>query len=170
MHQGLDFAVPKGPRFSPPNAGTVLLASPLYFEGNCVVLDHGQGLLTLYLHLSEIKVKPGERVQGGQEIGLSGGTGRATRTHICTWRCAGKGFTLIPQPCSALRATLKSKTQASPRTGWTLWRVTLCHPEIFRRPRVGITIGGASKFASSGFELAGADSLRAPRAIRAASV
>ena len=82
MHQGLDFAVPKGTPVSATNAGTVLLASPLYFEGNCVVLDHGQGLLTLYLHLSEIKVKPGERVQGGQEIGLSGGTGRATGPHL----------------------------------------------------------------------------------------
>ena len=82
MHQGLDYAVPKGTPVSAVNAGTVLLASPLYFEGNCVVLDHGQGLLTLYLHLSEIKVKPGERVERGQEIGLSGGTGRATGPHL----------------------------------------------------------------------------------------
>ena len=82
MHQGLDFAVPKGTPVFAANAATVLLASPLYFEGNCVVLDHGQGLLSLYLHLSEIKVKPGERVEGGQEIGLSGGTGRATGPHL----------------------------------------------------------------------------------------
>jgi murein DD-endopeptidase MepM/ murein hydrolase activator NlpD len=82
MHQGLDYAVPKGTPISAANAGTVLLASPLYFEGNCVVLDHGQGLLTLYLHMSEIKVKAGDRVKGGQEIGLSGGTGRATGPHL----------------------------------------------------------------------------------------
>ena len=82
MHQGLDYAVPQGTPVSAANAGTVLLASPLYFEGNCVVLDHGQGLLTLYLHLSEIKVKAGERVESGQEIGLSGGTGRATGPHL----------------------------------------------------------------------------------------
>ncbi len=82
MHQGLDYAVPQGTPVSAVNAGTVLLASPLYFEGNCVVLDHGQGLLSLYLHLSEIKVKPGERVERGQEIGLSGGTGRATGPHL----------------------------------------------------------------------------------------
>jgi murein DD-endopeptidase MepM/ murein hydrolase activator NlpD len=82
MHQGLDYAVPQGTPVSAANAGTVLLASPLYFEGNCVVLDHGQGLLTLYLHLSEIKVKSGEQVQSGQEIGLSGGTGRATGPHL----------------------------------------------------------------------------------------
>jgi murein DD-endopeptidase MepM/ murein hydrolase activator NlpD len=82
MHQGLDYAVPQGTPVSAANTGTVLLASPLYFEGNCVVLDHGQGLLTLYLHLSDIKVKPGERVKSGQEIGLSGGSGRATGPHL----------------------------------------------------------------------------------------
>jgi murein DD-endopeptidase MepM/ murein hydrolase activator NlpD len=82
MHQGLDYAVPPGTPVSAANTGTVLLASPLYFEGNCVVLDHGQGLLTLYLHLSDIKVKPGDRVKSGQEIGLSGGSGRATGPHL----------------------------------------------------------------------------------------
>ena len=82
MHQGLDYAVPAGTPISALNAGTVLLARPLFFEGNCVVLDHGQGLLTLYLHLSEIKVKEGEHVARGGEIGLSGGTGRATGPHL----------------------------------------------------------------------------------------
>jgi len=64
------------------NDGTVLLARPLYYEGNFVVLDHGQGLLTLYLHLSEFKVKEGDVVKRGQVIGLSGGTGRATGPHL----------------------------------------------------------------------------------------
>jgi murein DD-endopeptidase MepM/ murein hydrolase activator NlpD len=82
MHQGLDYAVPQGTPVSAVNAGTVVLASPLYFEGNCVVLDHGQGLMTLYLHLSEIKVKPGERIERGQQIALSGGSGRATGPHL----------------------------------------------------------------------------------------
>jgi murein DD-endopeptidase MepM/ murein hydrolase activator NlpD len=82
VHQGLDYAVPRGTPVSTLNSGTVLLAQPLFFEGNCVVVDHGQGLLSLYLHLSEIKVKQGERVERGQEIGLSGGTGRATGPHL----------------------------------------------------------------------------------------
>lgn len=81
-HQGLDFAAPQGTPVSALNAGTVLLARPMYFEGNCVVLDHGQGLLTLYLHLSEIKVKEGDRVVAGQELGLSGASGRATGPHL----------------------------------------------------------------------------------------
>jgi len=81
-HQGLDFRVPTGTPVAAMNSGTVLLARFLYFEGNCVVLDHGQGFLTLYFHLSELKVKEGDVVKRGQEIGLSGGTGRATGPHL----------------------------------------------------------------------------------------
>jgi murein DD-endopeptidase MepM/ murein hydrolase activator NlpD len=81
-HFGLDFRVPTGTPVAAMNQGTVLLARFLYFEGNCVVIDHGQGLLTLYFHLSEFKVKEGDPVTRGQEIGLSGGTGRATGPHL----------------------------------------------------------------------------------------
>jgi len=81
-HYGLDFRVPTGTPVAAMNSGTVLLARFLYFEGNCVVIDHGQGLLTLYFHLSEIKVKEADSVLRGQEIGLSGGTGRATGPHL----------------------------------------------------------------------------------------
>jgi murein DD-endopeptidase MepM/ murein hydrolase activator NlpD len=82
VHQGLDYAVPEGTPVAALNGGTVLLAQPLFFEGNCVVLDHGQGLLTLYMHLSKIEVKEGERITSGEKIGLSGGTGRATGPHL----------------------------------------------------------------------------------------
>ena len=81
-HQGLDFRVPTGTPVAAMNSGTILLARFLYFEGNCVVVDHGQGLLTLYFHLSELKVKEGDTVKRGQIIGLSGGTGRATGPHL----------------------------------------------------------------------------------------
>jgi len=81
-HFGLDYRVQTGTPVHAMNGGTVLLARFLYFEGNCVVIDHGQGLLTLYFHLSEFKVKEGETVKRGQEIGLSGGTGRATGPHL----------------------------------------------------------------------------------------
>jgi murein DD-endopeptidase MepM/ murein hydrolase activator NlpD len=81
-HWGLDFRVPTGTPVAAMNSGSVLLARFLYFEGNCVVIDHGQGLLTLYFHLSEFKVKEGDQVKRGQVVGLSGGTGRATGPHL----------------------------------------------------------------------------------------
>jgi murein DD-endopeptidase MepM/ murein hydrolase activator NlpD len=81
-HQGLDFRVSSGTSVAAVNRGQVILARPLFFEGNCVVIDHGQGLLTLYLHLSKFMVKEGDDVNKGQPIGLSGGTGRATGPHL----------------------------------------------------------------------------------------
>jgi murein DD-endopeptidase MepM/ murein hydrolase activator NlpD len=81
-HEGLDFRVPSGTPVTAVNSGRVLLARPLFFEGNFVVIDHGQGLLSLYLHLSKFSVKEGDEVQKGQEIGVSGGTGRATGPHL----------------------------------------------------------------------------------------
>jgi murein DD-endopeptidase MepM/ murein hydrolase activator NlpD len=81
-HQGLDFRVPSGTQVAAVNSGRVILARPMFFEGNWVVIDHGQGLLTLYLHLSEFSVKEGDEVGKGQPIGLSGGTGRATGPHL----------------------------------------------------------------------------------------
>ena len=81
-HQGLDFRVPPGTPVAAVNRGRILLARALFFEGNCLVIDHGQGLLTLYLHLSEFLVKEGDTVEKGQPIALSGGTGRATGPHL----------------------------------------------------------------------------------------
>ena len=81
-HLGTDFGVPTGTPVHAVNHGTVLLARPLFFEGNCVIIDHGQGLMSLYLHLSEFRVKEGDEVVPGQLIGLSGGTGRATGPHL----------------------------------------------------------------------------------------
>ena len=81
-HQGLDFAAATGSPVKAINGGRVILARPMYFEGNCVVIDHGQGLLSLYLHLSEFKVKEGDEIGSGQLIALSGETGRATGPHL----------------------------------------------------------------------------------------
>jgi len=81
-HQGLDFRVPPGTPVAAVNRGRIVLARPLFFEGNCVVIDHGQGLLTLYLHLSKFLVREGDTVEKGQPIALSGGTGRATGPHL----------------------------------------------------------------------------------------
>jgi murein DD-endopeptidase MepM/ murein hydrolase activator NlpD len=81
-HQGLDYAAPAGTEVRAVNRGTVILAKPLFFEGSCVVIDHGQGLLSLYLHLSQIKVTEGQQVESGQVLGLSGASGRASGAHL----------------------------------------------------------------------------------------
>lgn len=82
VHRGLDYHAKTGTPVMAVNAGRVVLARPLYFEGNCVVIDHGQGLMTLYMHLSRFTVKEGMQVKRGQVIALSGGTGRATGPHL----------------------------------------------------------------------------------------
>jgi murein DD-endopeptidase MepM/ murein hydrolase activator NlpD len=81
-HQGLDFRVPAGTSVAAVNRGKVILARALFFEGNWIVIDHGQGLLSLYLHLSKLSVKEGDTVEKHQQIGISGGTGRATGPHL----------------------------------------------------------------------------------------
>jgi len=81
-HLGLDYAAGQGTPVHAINRGVVLLARPLYFEGGFVVINHGQGLMSLYLHLSEFKVKEGDEVQAQQLIALSGGSGRATGPHL----------------------------------------------------------------------------------------
>lgn len=81
-HLGLDYAAPAGTPVRAINAGTVLLAQKLYFEGGFIVIDHGQGLMSLYLHLSDFKVKEGDAVTTGEVIAESGASGRATGAHL----------------------------------------------------------------------------------------
>ncbi|HZS06348.1 MAG TPA: M23 family metallopeptidase [Blastocatellia bacterium] len=82
IHQGLDFRAATGTPVKAVNSGRVILAREFYFEGGLLVIDHGQGLLTLYLHLSAFRVKEGDTVGRGQLVALSGGTGRATGPHL----------------------------------------------------------------------------------------
>ncbi len=82
VHQGLDYRAATGTPVRAINSGKVIIARELYFEGNCVVIDHGQGLLSLYFHLSQFKIKEGDTVTKGQQIALSGGTGRVTGPHL----------------------------------------------------------------------------------------
>jgi murein DD-endopeptidase MepM/ murein hydrolase activator NlpD len=81
-HQGTDYHAPVGTTVRAANGGKVLLARNLYFEGNCVMIDHGQGLVTIYMHLSKIKVKEGQTVMKGQLVGMSGNSGRSTGPHL----------------------------------------------------------------------------------------
>jgi murein DD-endopeptidase MepM/ murein hydrolase activator NlpD len=82
VHKGMDFRAATGTPVRASNSGLVVLARPLYYEGNCVVIDHGLGLFTVSMHLSRIDVKEGQHVTLGERIGLSGATGRVTGPHL----------------------------------------------------------------------------------------
>lgn len=82
VHRGTDFRAPLGTPIHASNAGEVVLARDLYYEGNCIVIDHGLGFMTMYMHLSRFDVKEGDKVEKGQAIALSGGTGRVTGPHL----------------------------------------------------------------------------------------
>ncbi|HEY4900874.1 MAG TPA: M23 family metallopeptidase [Terriglobales bacterium] len=82
VHRGDDFRAPTGTPVHASNAGEVVLARELFYEGNCVVIDHGLGFMTMYMHLSKVDVQEGDKVEKGQTIALSGGTGRVTGPHL----------------------------------------------------------------------------------------
>ena len=81
-HGGLDISAPTGTPVNASNAGEVVLASELYFSGKTVIIDHGLGLFTLYLHLSRLRVKRGDVVGKGDIVGEVGATGRVTGPHL----------------------------------------------------------------------------------------
>ena len=91
----MDFRAHAGTPVRAGNSGVVVLARPLYFEGNCVAIDHGMGLYTISMHLSRIDVHEGERVAKGQLVGLSGATGRVTGPHL-HWAVRWRGAYLDP--------------------------------------------------------------------------
>jgi murein DD-endopeptidase MepM/ murein hydrolase activator NlpD len=82
IHKGMDFRAPSGTVVRASNSGVVVLARHLYFEGNCVIIDHGLGLYTLSMHFSRIDVHEGQHVEAGDRLGLSGATGRVTGPHL----------------------------------------------------------------------------------------
>ncbi len=81
-HAGVDFPAMKGTPVLAAQRGRIVLAEALYYSGNTIVIDHGYGIYTLYAHLSEIDVKPGETVGSTAEIGKVGATGRVTGPHL----------------------------------------------------------------------------------------
>ncbi len=81
-HTGTDFDSDTGTPVAAPNHGIVVLAGELYYSGNTVILDHGQGLYSFFAHLSEIDVKEGSRVEREKVLGKVGATGRVTGPHL----------------------------------------------------------------------------------------
>lgn len=82
-HYGVDYAAPKGTPVKAPAPGTVTLVhNDMYFTGGTVILDHGHGISSVFIHLSRIDVVPGQRVAQGDVMGAVGATGRATGPHL----------------------------------------------------------------------------------------
>ena len=96
-HSGLDVAAPKGQPVLAPAGGIISFANPdLYLTGGTVLVDHGHGLSSSFLHLSKLDVRVGQRVEKGQSIGLVGATGRATGPHM-HWGMNWFGVRVDPQ-------------------------------------------------------------------------
>ena len=96
-HFGVDLAAPKGTPILAPADGIVSLASDeMYFEGSLIMIDHGQGLISYYLHNEDVLVEEGQRVVQGEQIATVGSRGRSTGPHLC-WRLKWRGRNLDPE-------------------------------------------------------------------------
>ena len=81
-HAGLDFAVPAGTPIKTPAAGKVILIGNYFFNGNTVFVDHGQGFISMFCHMSKVDTKVGQQLARGDVVGKVGSTGRATGPHM----------------------------------------------------------------------------------------
>jgi murein DD-endopeptidase MepM/ murein hydrolase activator NlpD len=100
-HRGLDYAVPVGTAVRTPAAGTVLFAGPLTLSGETLVIDHGQGVVSVLLHLSWIDVRVGDSVMAGAFVALSGDTGLAPEP-LLQWRVYLHGVPVDPTALASL--------------------------------------------------------------------
>ncbi|MDZ4692644.1 M23 family metallopeptidase [Terricaulis sp.] len=108
-HFGYDIAVPTGTPIRAPASGVVTLANPdMHYEGGLVFIDHGQGLITMYLHMSRLDVAVGDVVTQGQILGAVGSSGRATGPHLC-WRMRWNGRQLDPSVAVQGLATARAE-------------------------------------------------------------
>lgn len=97
-HKGVDISVPEGTPVRVANSGEVILAEEgFYLHGKTVTIDHGQGIITIYLHLKSINVRKGDKVNKGQIIGKVGETGLATGPHL-HWGLYVHGVPVDPLP------------------------------------------------------------------------
>jgi murein DD-endopeptidase MepM/ murein hydrolase activator NlpD len=95
-HKGVDFRAAAGDPVLAASDGTVVLTGEFYYTGNCVIVDHGLGVLTTYMHLSRIDARQGQLLKRGEVLGLVGSTGRSTGPHLHL------GLTVLGQSADAL--------------------------------------------------------------------
>jgi len=109
-HTGVDVEAEEGDSVHAPNSGVVALVDDLYYSGNSVVLDHGQGLFTMFFHLSKVLVKQGQQVKKGDVIALVGSTGRSTGAHL-HWGVRMQGARVDPLELIKLELSEVAGTQ-----------------------------------------------------------
>ena len=105
-HSGNDIRAQAGTEISSPNDGRVVYAGNMYYGGKTVIINHGHGLSTLYMHLSRVFVKYGEKVSKGDVIGLVGSTGRSTGPHL-HWGAYLNGIKVDPASLLSLEVGRK---------------------------------------------------------------
>ncbi|HEY4355754.1 MAG TPA: M23 family metallopeptidase [Acidobacteriaceae bacterium] len=110
LHTGTDFPVPEGTPVFLSNSGTVVLVRDLFYEGNTVIVDHGLGLFTVYLHMSRIDVHEGDKLDKHAKLGLSGASGRVTGPHV---HMGVRWNGVWVDPVQLLSLTLPKTSQAS---------------------------------------------------------
>ncbi|HYE98488.1 MAG TPA: M23 family metallopeptidase [Planctomycetota bacterium] len=117
-HSGVDVAAGAGAPVVAPADGIVVLASPPAFslEGNLVMVDHGLGLVSAFLHLASVAVREGETVRQGQRLGTVGATGRATGPHL-HWSLSWNGARVDPARFAAPMGAIRAGASPSPPTG-----------------------------------------------------
>ena len=110
-HTGLDFRAWEGTPLYSMAAGRVVLKGSFYYAGNCIFVDHGNGFISMYAHMSKVLVKEGDMLTSGQKIGLSGATGRVNGAHLHLATFV-QGQVVDPEPLFNINA------DTMPQLGW----------------------------------------------------